>query len=426
MVVLVSLTALLVASNFRTHPRPVVLLDAAGAGILVAVTMALMVLRLAFVRDLVLPQYFDSATHYGLIHAVVEWAEGANPGHGLALPVTPYYHLGYHVVMGGLAGMAHLDIGALMLVSGQVILALMPLALYAPAHRLTGSAWAGALAVTLAAAGWYMPAFAANWGKYPALFAVSSTIGALVFGMLAFQAAPDGPARRRFLLLSIALTVTTGLVHTRSMLVVVAGVLAAWLALQLGKLPAGPRRITLGLLLLGLIALVWSISVAPALSPALEPYVGSGLLATITVFLLSIWAFQYSARVSLAICLFIAFMLAGLVIPSSLPGFGSLFDRPLVELWIFAPLSLLGAVGFAGLSQHLSRRLSKAAAVVICAALVVHALLAYDPKASSCCTIVTRNDMVALDWLGRNLSPHDLVAIATESLQLGAGCARCS
>ncbi len=114
-------------------------------------------------------------------------------------------------------------------------------------------------------------------------------------------------------------------------------------------------------------------------------------------------------------------MLAGLIIPSSLPGFGSVFDRPFVELWIFAPLSLLGAVGFAGLSRHLSRRLTQAVAVVICGTLVVHALLAYDPKASSCCTIVTRNDLVALDWLGRNVRPQDLVAIATESLQLGAG-----
>ncbi len=265
-VVLVSLSALAIAWSIRTRRAPLALMDAVGAGLLGAATIALMVLRLAFVRDLVLPPYFDSATHYGLIRAVLRWAEATNSGRGLLLPVTPYYHLGYHIVMGGIAAVAQLDIGALMLVSGQLILSLMPLALYAPAHRLSGSALAGAVAVTLGAAGWYMPAFAANWGKYPALLAVLSTIGALIFGLLAFQSATDGQARRRFLFMSIVLTVTTGFLHTRSILVVAAGGLAALLALRLGRLPGGPRRLALGLSLLVLIALIWSISVAPALS----------------------------------------------------------------------------------------------------------------------------------------------------------------
>jgi hypothetical protein len=414
-----ALTTVPIAWRIRMHPSAAA--PRAAAGLLIAATIALVVLRLAFVRDLVLPQYFDSATHYGLIRGVLEWAEGSNSGHGLVLPVAPYYHLGYHILMGGMASAAQLDIGALMLVSGQLILALTPLALYAPAHRLTGSAIAGAVAVALAATGWYMPAFAANWGKYPALFAVLPAIGALTSGLLAFQSAADAQARRRWLVLSLVLTVTTGLLHTRTILVVAAGALAALFALRLRRLPAGPRRLALGLSLLGLFVLTWMISAVPALSPALEPYVGTGLLATATVLLLCIAALHYRPDVSQAICLFLVFMLAGLIIPSGLPGFGSVFDRPFVELWIFAPLSLLGGVGFAGLSHHLSQPAARTAAVIICGALVVHALVAYDPRASSCCTTVTGNDMVALDWLDRNLRIHDLVAIATEPLQLGVG-----
>ena len=170
-----------------------------------------------------------------------------------------------------------------------------------------------------------------------------------------------------------------------------------------------------------MLGLIWSIWITPALRPAFEPYYGAGTLSTLLVCVLGIFAFKYRPQIALAICLFLALMLSGLLIPAPWPEFGSVLDRPFVELWIFAPLSLLGGVGFAGLLPYLGSVGSKLAAVIIAVALACHAMLAYDLKASSCCRIVAPDDMVALHWLGTNLQDQELVAIATEPLQLGPG-----
>ena len=71
------------------------------------------------------------------------------------------------------------------------------------------------------------------------------------------------------------------------------------------------------------------------------------------------------------------------------------------------------------LFRRLGPRGGHAALVIVVAALCAHALTTYDLQASSCCTIVTHDDKVALNWFGKNLKDADLVGIATEPLQLG-------
>ena len=78
-------------------------------------------------------------------------------------------------------------------------------------------------------------------------------------------------------------------------------------------------------------------------------------------------------------------------------------------------------MGFAAFIPHLGSRGSRFAAVIIAGAIVSHALVTYDPKASACCTIVSPDDLVALDWLGSTVKPPDRVAIAFQPLQLGPG-----
>jgi hypothetical protein len=130
-------------------------------------------------------------------------------------------------------------------------------------------------------------------------------------------------------------------------------------------------------------------------------------------------AFRYRPPIALALCLFVVLLLSGLLIPAPISHLGTILDRPFVELWIFAPLSLLGAVGFAGLIEALGQRTGIVALAAAVTALSAHALTTYDPRASSCCTIVAPDDLVALAWLGDNVAPPDLVGIATETLQLG-------
>jgi hypothetical protein len=395
------------------------LTNAAAASLLVGATIILVILRLAFVQGLLFPQYFDSAAHYGLIGQLLEWAAQTTPEGGIVEPATPYYHLGYHFLMAGMVSIAKLHIGELMLVSGQLILALIPVALYALAHRLSGSASAAFLAVALAAAGWYMPAFAANWGKYPALFSLPLAIGALTLALMALETTEDAEAQRRLWILSVIMTVVASLVHTRALVIILAAAAAFALSRRLWRLPTVARTMSVGLTLLALAVLVWFISSLPALRPGLEPYHGTGLWPTLLVCTLTVAAFTHRPQTALALCVFLTFLMAGLIIPAPLPGLGTILDRPFVEVWIFAPLSILGAVGFAGLVSLLRPRGSTVALAFVAVALGAHALATYDLKASSCCTIVTPDDTVALNWLGQNSRAADLVGIATEPLRLG-------
>lgn len=416
---LVALVALGMLPGVRgvvRHQFPGKSTNLGAAGLLATMITTFVVLRLAFVKELLLPQYFDSAAHYGLIRQLVQFAEAIRPLVAITLPAPPYYHIGFHMLIAALSNVTHLDIGDLVLVSGQLVLALTPLALYAPARRLSGSATSAFMAMTLAAFGWYMPAFAANWGKYPALFSVLPTLGAITVGLVAGQT-PDEDARRRLWVAAAGVAVAAGLFHTRSVIALSMAAAAAGAPRLLWMLPAPWRKVAIVVTMLAILFLGWSILTRPALSPALEPYHGTGLGPTIFVGLLAIVGFKFRPRASLALFVFAGLLLAGLIVPFPVSGAGTLLDRPYVELWIFAPLSLLGALGLAGLTPYLGRRGPKAVLAISTAALGAHALFAYDLHASSCCTILTAHDLVAIQWLASNGGASDLVGIATETLE---------
>jgi hypothetical protein len=168
-------------------------------------------------------------------------------------------------------------------------------------------------------------------------------------------------------------------------------------------------------------ALVGLIGRDPIQRQLLDPFVNAGIWATALVGLLLPLAFRSSPRISFALTLFIAFLLAGLFVPASA---GSVLDRPLVEMLMPLPLSLLGAAGIAGFLQVLpnsARPFGHAAAVVLCAAVVAHAILTHSFSASTCCAMVTTDDLVALDWLRRETPADAHVAVAVSPVQVSPG-----
>ena len=139
------------------------------AAALLFILMTLVVLRLAFLKETALPLYFDSAAHYGLVRQLLEEPLDHGAGRTLILPLASYYHLGYHILLAAWTRLTRLEIAELMLVSGQILLAVAPLSLYLPAHRLTSSRLGGLVAVILGALGWYMPSYAVELGQVPSL-----------------------------------------------------------------------------------------------------------------------------------------------------------------------------------------------------------------------------------------------------------------
>jgi hypothetical protein len=333
-------------------------------------------------------------------------------------PVTSYYHLGYHVVLAALASVFGSDISTLMLVSGQLVLAALPIPLYFFARRETGSVEAGILAVVLATFGWSMPAAAVNWGKYPALFGlplVLFTLGVLY----SVRSASRGRARTRLLLLAYVGSAAALMIHSRAIILLLIGALS-WLASGWGySVSLVRRRLIAGILLVGLILEVVSLAHSTVLSPVLDPYLHPGaavLLLTGLLFALGLWN---GSRLAFSALGGIAALLLALIVPLP-PGLPTtLLDRPLVEMVLFVPLALACAAGLTPLWDLMHARTGHWRAGVTAAlslGVALHAVCAYRFQPSSCCNLVGDPDIPAMDWISRQLPADARLLIPSSQL----------
>ena len=87
-------------------------------------------IRLGFSANAVLPPYFDSAEHYRIIQSLINIDD---------VFTTSYYHIGYHGIFAAFTWLTHANLGQVILLFGQVILAAIPLPMYFFVHRATNS-----------------------------------------------------------------------------------------------------------------------------------------------------------------------------------------------------------------------------------------------------------------------------------------------
>ena len=338
-------------------------------------------IRIGFIANTILPLYFDSAEHYRIIQALINMND--------PLVGKPYYHLGYHIMVAAFTLVTHANLGRVMLLFGQVILAAIPLPIYFLIRRVTNSNMAAVFGVALAAFGWFMPAHSVNWGKYPAL--LSLLLIQFTLGMVLIK-------KRWLLAISVAASI---LVHTRSfILLAIFGL--AWI---ISAIPRNKRILifVLTCIMLGMAILL--IKRDAVVSLVFEPY---GVWVTLLVELLSVPAFLSFPRLTFASILVILLVLAGMFIPVT--SILTLLDRPLVEMVLFLPLAFLGGLG--------AMRLPKFLVPILVAAIVIHAWMMYNFSPSKCCQLVGRDDAATLDWANKNLPANARIAIASTDLSL--------
>jgi hypothetical protein len=383
--------------------------------VLAAIVLLMIALRLAFIGHLVLPLYFDSPTHYGIIQKLVSNYDLPGSRTPLEQPFPGYYHLGYHVLLAAIVILARLDVAQAMLVLGQVVLAVVPLPIFFIVRRATGSVSAALLAVLLGAFGWYMPAHVVNWGKYPALFSLPVVFTAINVAFLAGGSAVARNTRRHLLLVAGFTAAAAFFIHTRSIIVL----LIVWLAWALAGIWMRLRRTAklsaLGVSLILASALSLRIVADPLLAQVLDPYLSSGIWITLMVGLFTACALGAYPRLSLSVLMTAVLLLAALTLPGPLVTSGTLLDRPLVEMLLFAPLAMLGGLGFAGFAARLRQRhlrIVQGVAVILAGGVLLHAFTNYSFFPSTCCSLVGPDDLVALDWVERNLPPEAHIAVS--------------
>jgi len=276
-----------------------------------------------------------------------------------------------------------------------------------------------------------MPAHVLDWGKYPALMSLGLVQFVLSTAYL-FTQYKDTLSRRKYRgMIAIFVTGILASVFAHSRSIVVLGiVLIAWITgTWWRKLPAIFQSVALSIVIITIISEYIFIQGQDVLTLAFDPYMNKGFVITSIVLLLFIFAFRAYPQLAFTILLSIFLLLVSLFVPVTVPGFGNLtlLDRPYVEMILFLPLSLIGGLGLAGLEGYLLRSqiklnmspllLSKYVGVVLIGLVLIN-VLQYEFYPSACCKIVGADDLVAIDWMDKNLPTDARVLISAVELRV--------
>jgi len=383
-------------------------------------------LRLAFVSKAILPAYFDSAQHYLLIKIIL----GDNTAGLLTSLTTSYYHLGYHFLTAFMVSTLQTEITRTMLILGQMVLAIIPISTFFLIKHKTRSNMAGIFAVSLSAFGWYMPAHAVDWGKYPAL----TSLGLLPFVVsLAYLLSQNkntlSPQKQRalYLLLGVGILVS-GFIHSRSLVIIGIAFIAWIIATWWQKLSQVQRVFLFSVILICIVLEIIAIQKQKILTLVFDPYINKGILITPLVLFLAVFAQRHYPQFTFTCILAVCFLLGSLFIPvlGLVPGYAklTLLDRPFVEMILFLPLSLLGGLGLAGLGkdlQHTKIRFIPGyglISLIACGFVLINAFATYDLYPSECCVIAGPDDIAAITWMDDHLSMDVRIAVSATELKV--------
>ncbi len=366
-----------------------------------ALLFGLLLVRLAFGKDLLLPPYDDGPEHYAILQSFLDPSSRAAAFYSLETLTRHYYHFGFHVLAAWLNLFSAKNMAGSMVVLGQLFLLVYPLSVFGLAWRVTRRLEAAALAGALTAFAWSMPAYAANWAKYPAMAGLA--LLPVVIGLWLGVASDPGRGKRE-LGLSVVLTLALVLIHTRTaicLLLVAAGVLFARFY------PIKRNLRFWGAVLLTLLTL----GVILAFGDTLWLYFGNGYrLPLLLIALLMPFSWYRHPKMSLAVLTALLGAWLASRLPTPVASFGPAWlDQPFLAILLPLPLSLFAAGGLAGLLELVNRPIFHWAALVICLAPVCLGFLtAGTLYPDSCCDYVKPGDLQAMQWIEQN-TPDDSV-----------------
>ena len=365
--------------------------------------LILFFLRLSFLNYILLPPYSDSPIHYQIIETFLYPNSGFSFRYSLDNIFSNYYHLGFHSLAAWLVSISGISITDSISLLGQFFLVLAPMSVFFLVYVISGDVKGSFFASLLAAIGWHMPAFAVNWGKFPALAALSLFPAVIGFLLLL---AREKKLYRKNVIIFFFLLVGLGLLHTRVIILVFASVGVYFLSLKMDV------DTNTGYLKSILYSILFSIVLFPLLKP-LQYFYAQILVLGIFIVLLP-FAFKTYANYSIAVFLFVVV----LWMVGAVPNFfkiRELLNKEFLEMVLFLPLSVLGGMGFAGLGQSL-KRLHDTYQKLIPIILVFLVVFSFIQQGAiypdPCCNYFQDDDALAFEFLSRNLPENSLVLIA--------------
>ncbi len=364
----------------------------------------LLCIRLAFLKYVILPPYSDSPIHYQIVLGFLHPEAALNTKISIDSIFTNYYHFGFHSITAWLVSVTNLAPADAILVVGQLFLIIGPLSISFLIKILTKSTPGAWLAGLLAAIGWHMPAFAVNWGKYPALSSLATLPAILAFWWLYSQGYIH---KNKGLILGIILTVGIALLHTRMILGILLFIACFYITdkLSFDDELGYFKSISYSVLYM---VILWQFV-------AILKDFYNGFIVLFLMIVLLPFAFQGFPRLAAQIFLFTFGLWFLTTAPTLLnKNLPPLFDRQFIAMLLYIPLSIMGGLGLAGLLKkaYFKEILRGAVVTVLCSAVIINFWQNDSVYPNPCCNYFQASDQFAFDWLQKHISKHDLVLIS--------------
>lgn len=393
------------------------------------ILIVVLITRFSFLYNLMFPPYLDSPVHFQIIQDLRNPAAAPLAQFTIGKLFTfHYYHFGFHSLVAVISAFGTIqDALQTMLIVGQLMVVIAPFSLAFFAREFTGSTWVGIFTALFAGVGWRMPAYAINWGKYPAVAAIA--IFPLALAWLAILLSKD---RRKGVawFLAVVGCMASLLLHSRMLFLFLAALIAFVVFKLLSNLLNRKSRIIIILIEITLMAIL--VHGSPDLVKAISIYVhGTDLIITCIAIIFSILAVYHDSKRSLVIFTFslVIFIFCLTPLPGSLKNYldsNTLLDRPMVEMILFAPLAILAGMGvwaLKGMKRFLpgGQKIywNYPGNILFIIALILpiyfHAQNG-DYRPDTCCDLVNGDDLTAIGWINAHLPVSSQILISVQEV----------
>lgn len=393
-----SSTILIIRNLLIRKSNPQEILHSSGITILF---LLLLVIRLPYLNTILLPGYTDSPIHYQIIRQIISPTEAIHSNLAIKNILKDYYHFGYHGLAAWLSTTSGATIERSMSFIGQACLVLAPLSIAFAVYTGTKNNSAALCAGALAAFGWIMPSFAVNWGKFPALAALS--VAPVLLG-LAGNISKRNIRNRTDIACFTLLVVCEAIIHTR----MVGLLFLLWLTAFTTRLLKIPGKFNFQRSVI--YSLLFLISLLPLSQNALV-YFNQPILGIVLALFLPM-AFTGYPKETSGLFIFTAGIWGTEWLRSFAPNSISALDTQFINMCLFIPFSIQGGLSAAGGMEFVSPKHQRIIPFIILFATFYNSPWQTTLIPDPCCNYYTQDDEVAFQWIRDNTSKKDLFIIS--------------
>ncbi|MBK7317918.1 hypothetical protein [Candidatus Villigracilis affinis] len=424
----ITVIALLILIWQRHQFRSLMTFNLAG---LIIFFLFILLLRLIFIRDLLVPAYSDSVLHLQIVRDLLNPEQAPQAFYRLSSDPRHYYHVGFHSLAAFLSGGTSTSAEQTILLLGQYFQSLAIIAVFPLTRILTKNSLSAWAVMSIAGLILTIPAYASNWGKYPSI----ASLTGIIFGLTLFIAYCDNKAvlsKKLYFLTFLAVLSATSL-HSRSLFVFLLAIPAIFLYSKssaiLEKLEIKENNTENKMMIIVLWAIMLHVLVLALKFPDSQyQYFPSFLFLILTIF-----SFYSNFALTWIVISFFLTMGLSILIPlplSFLPvRYSSLFDRPFLIVFFYLPASFLIWQGIEGglrlVAKNTFESWRQRLFTIVFFICLSNAIFIQNHQPSDCCIFMDDNDLFSFHWMKNNIPEDALIGIAatgkTGSLQPADG-----